>query len=105
MSWWSVRTGWWVMAAQMKPASSRATAATATVERLRWLGEVPVAVVQADLRLPGARVDGAGDGLGERAGADGSAWWVLVVPGGLDQQPPGVAVAGLGELPAVLAVA
>ena len=60
--------------------------------------------MQADLRVPGARGDVQGDVLGDLADACRSAWWVLVVPGGLDQQPAGVAVAGLGEMSVVLAL-
>jgi hypothetical protein len=60
-------------------------------------GEVAVAVVQADLGLPGALV-------GLRAGG-GASWDVAVVPGGLDQQPACVAVAGLGDVAAMLLIA
>jgi hypothetical protein len=56
-------------------------------------GEVAVAGVQADLGLPGARV-----AVGSAVGA---AWAVLAGPGGLHEQPPGVVVAGLGDVPAV----
>jgi|SRR5665647_1254297 len=65
--------------------------------RLATAGQVAMAMVQADLRLPGA---------GERLGRDPSlvrpdarreARRVLVVPGGLDQESARVAVAGLGD--------
>ena len=69
---------------------------------LAVLGECSVAVVQAELGLPGARPD-------LRRNVRGSAWRprgltrpVLVVPGGLDQQPAGVAVAGLRYVPSML---
>ena len=56
-----------------------------------------VAVKQPDLRLPcpvrGLRA--AGEATGR----------VPVVPGGLDQQPAGVTVAGPGDVPAVLLLA
>ena len=52
--------------------------------------------MQPDLGVPGALV-----GLRPGVGAPGA---VAVVPGGLDQQPAGVAVAGLGDVPAVLLV-
>src|SRR6185437_3934757 len=60
-------------------------------------GEVVVAAVQADLSMPGAWVGG-------RVTA-GSAGWVLVGPGGLDQQSAGVMVAGLGDVAAVALIA
>jgi hypothetical protein len=63
-------------------------------------GEVAVAVMQADLRVPGSRGDHRRDMAGERGQPPGAPRWMLVVPGGLDQQPAGVAVAGLGEVPA-----
>ena len=72
---------------------------------LAVVGEVAVAVVQADLGLPGARGTAGGTSSASAPVRRGSAWWVLVVPGGLDQQPAGVAVAGLGEMAAVLLVA
>ena len=53
--------------------------------------------MQADLGLPGAFV-------GLRA-AGGAAWSVAVVPACFDQQPPGVAVPGQGDVPAVLLIA
>ena len=93
------------MAAQRKPASSRATATVATVERLpcwvRWRWRW----CRRTWALPGAlgdvgrdvRLDG-GDALADAGG-------VLVVPGGLDQQPAGVPVAGLGDVAAVALVA
>ena len=56
-------------------------------------GEVAVAAVQPDLGLPGALV-------GERA-AFADAGWVVVGPGGLDEQSARVVVAGLGDVPAV----
>ena len=65
---------------------------------LAVVGEVAVAVVQADLGLPGAIGRAAGPVVGRRGA-------VAVVPGGLDQQPAGVAVAGLGDVAAVLLVA
>ena len=61
------------------------------------LGEVAVAVMQAHLCLPGA-----GGGLGS---FDRSSGCVAVVPGGLDQQPAGVAVAGFGDVAAMLLLA
>lgn len=61
--------------------------------RLPCSGEVLVAVVQPDLGLPGACV--------ELWAAVGSPWAVLVGPRGLDQQPAGVMVTGLGDVPAV----
>ena len=60
-------------------------------------GEVAVAVKEADLRLPGA--------VGWLRAAAGAAGRVAVVPGGLDQQPAGVVVAGAGDVPAVLLLA
>src|SRR5215216_7555560 len=67
--------------------------------------ERAVAVVEADLRLPGTRRDGGGDVGRERPGAGGEPGRVLVVPGGLDEQPAGVAVAAPGDVAAVLLVA
>ena len=52
------------------------------------VGEVPVAVIQPDLGLPGALV--------RRRTAGGEAGGVAVVPSGLDQQPAGVSVPGRG---------
>ena len=64
---------------------------------LAALGEVAVAVVQADLGLPGA--------VGGVWASGGSAGCVAVVPGGFDEQSAGVAVAGFGDVAAVLLVA
>ena len=64
---------------------------------LAVLGEVAVAVVQADLGLPGALI-----GLHAAGGAAGC---VAVVPGGFDEQAAGVAVAGAGDVAAVLLIA
>jgi hypothetical protein len=61
------------------------------------LGEVPVAVIEPDVRLPGALVR-----LGAGRWPSGC---VSVVPGRFDQQPAGVAVAGVGDGPAVLLIA
>ena len=60
-------------------------------------GEVAVAMMQPNLGLPGARVT-------LRSARLRPAGRVLVGPGGLDQQPAGVAVAGLGDVPAVLLI-
>src|SRR5487761_2069622 len=57
------------------------------------VGQMSVAAVQPNLGFPGARV-----GLGS---AVGSAGLVSVRPRGLDQQPAGVLVAGLGDVPAM----
>ena len=54
------------------------------------------AVVQTGLGLPGA--------IGRLWSAVGATRMVAIVPGCLDQQPAGVAVAGLGDVPAVLLV-
>lgn len=59
--------------------------------------EMAVAGKEADLRLPDA-IGGVGSGGGAPAG-------VSVVPGRFGQQPAGVAVAGLGDVPAVLLIA
>src|SRR6266508_1286783 len=59
--------------------------------------EVAVAIVEADLRLPGARERLGRDEPLVRPDAGGEARRVLVVPGRLDEQAAGVAVAGLGE--------
>ena len=56
-----------------------------------------VAAVQPDLRLPGALV-----GLGS---AFADAGWVVLGPCRLDEQPPGVVIAGLGDVPAVALLA
>src|SRR5579863_8747767 len=64
---------------------------------LAVFGEMVVAAVQPGLRLPGASI-------GLRT-AVGSAGPVPVGPGGLDQQPAGVMVAGLGDVPAVALLA
>ncbi len=61
------------------------------------LGEVAVAVMQTDLGLPCALI-----GLGARCGSAGC---VAAVPGRLDEQAAGVAVAGLGDVAAVLLLA
>ncbi len=91
------------MAAQRKPHNSRASAADVGDRRaLAVGGERSVAVVEAHLGLPGARADSSGDVGRERPCAGGEPRGVLVVPGGLDEQPPSVAVAGLGDVPAVL---
>jgi hypothetical protein len=83
------------MAAQMKPVSSRATAIVATVERLPLVVRARWARVQPQLRRPGAGEHLGRDELGLRALARGEPWGVLVVPGGLDDQAPGVRVACL----------
>ena len=64
---------------------------------LAALDRVVVASVQADLGVPGAV-------RRFRAGL-GAARSVAVVPGGLDEQAAGVAVAGLGDVAAVLLIA
>ena len=64
---------------------------------LAVVGQVPVAVVEPDLRMPGALVRRR-TGLRETGG-------VTVVPSGLDQQPAGVTVARQGDVPAVLLIA
>src|SRR5215216_6122748 len=61
--------------------------------------------MEPDLGLPGARGDGRRQVVFERFGALGAARRVLVVPGRFDEQPAGVAVAGLGDVAAVLLVA
>ena len=77
--------------------SSRATATVTTVERFpcwvrcRW---------RACRRICACQARGAGLGA-----VGGAPWWVAVVPGGFGQQPAGVAVAGLGDVPAVLLIA
>ncbi len=60
------------------------------------LGEVTVAVIEPDLGLPGSR-----GWFGPASRAPGG---VAVVPGRFDQQPAGVPVSGLGDMPAVLLV-
>ncbi len=57
---------------------------------------------QSGLRVPGASGDLGRDLAGELGGAGGLARAMLVVPGRLDQQPAGVGVPGLGDVPAVL---
>ena len=64
---------------------------------LAALGEVAVSVMQPDLCVPGA--------VGRRRAGGRAARRVTVVPCGLDEQPAGVAVALLGDVPAVLLVA
>ena len=66
------------------------------------LGERSVAVMQADLGLPGARADVRGDTVGEPVGALAAAWSVAVMPGRFDEQPAGVLVAALADVAAVL---
>src|SRR3954463_4943512 len=61
---------------------------------LAVVGEGVVAVVQAQLGAPGAGGD-FGRHVGLAARAAGS---VAVVPGGLDEQPAGVLVAGVGDV-------
>ena len=60
-------------------------------------GEVTVAVKEPDLRLPCP--------VRRLRAAGGATGCVPVVPGGLDQQPAGVTVAGPGDVPAVLLLA
>ena len=94
-----------VVIAQQKPASSRATA-TVTIGGALALGAQPgPGAVEAPLRRPADRDRGrrlAALALLERPPRAGA---VAVVPGRLDQQPAGVARAGLGDrpLPAPLA--
>jgi hypothetical protein len=86
----------------MDPASSRATAVVATVERFplavsaRWRANRRVCACHARAAICG------GDLVGKFGGAGGLAETVLVVPGQLDQQPAGASVPGLGEVAAVL---
>src|SRR5947209_3060403 len=87
---------------QHHPASSRATATLAMTGFLlravkvshrwwsRWLPAWPRALAAGPGRGCGQVPAGAHDGAGVAVGAP-------VVPGGLDQQPAGVTVAGLGD--------
>jgi len=62
-------------------------------------------MVQPDLCLPGTGGDLGWDVLAVGGDPLGEAGGVLIVPSGLDQQAPGVAVAGLGDVAAVLLIA
>ena len=64
---------------------------------LALLGEVAVALEESDLRLPGS-VRGV-------KSAGGASRGVAVVPGSFGEQPSGVAVAALGDVPAMLLIA
>jgi len=64
---------------------------------LALLGEMAMAVKETDLRVPGPVA-----GLGTSGGASGC---VAVVPGSFGQQAAGVAVAALGDMPAMLLIA
>ena len=93
------RGGWSVISAQRKRDELAGDRDVDDGRALAALGQVVVAVVQADLGVPGARRTGS------RAAGSGRRGAVAVVPGGLDQQPAGVAVAGLGDVAAVLLIA
>src|SRR5208283_2376924 len=64
--------------------------------------ESSVAMMQTNLGLPGARSDLGWDVRAELGGTRGLAWSVLVMPSCLDQQPAGVAVTGLCDVPSML---
>ena len=64
-----------------------------------------MAVLKADLSLPGAGPDLGWDVSLKPGSSGGLAGSVAVVPRRLDQQPPCVTVAGLGDVPSVLLLA
>ena len=64
-----------------------------------------MSVMQTHLGLPGPGGDIGWDVGAELGGTRGLTRSVLVVPRGLDEQPPGVTVAGLGDVPSVLLLA
>lgn len=85
----------WVLA-QMKPASSRATATTAIFFRLPC-EKLPVAPEQAHLRVAGAVNDGLGDAFMATLDFGSHAGRVLVALARFHQQLSCIAVAVLGD--------
>ena len=61
-----------------------------------------VAMLKANLSLPGTDRDLGWDVSLKPHSSGGLARTVAVVPGGLDEEPPRVAIAGLGDVPSML---